>query len=706
LELPGFVAADDVAPEENAPTEARPVGRVDRIEDDQPVRRRVKLADSVLLVDERPFFPRIIERQGEPLDELKRLGFNAVWLSDPPDEATLREAKATGMWLIAPPPESLPASFGAAYEMTLAWDLGRSLSRRELEGAAQFARRLRQADRQAARPLVCHADAELGAYSRVVDVLTARRDVLGTSLELTDYAEWLWRRSRLARPGTPMWTAIDAQLAPNVLAQIEAVSGQTGPLSFDGEQIRLLAQTAAAAGSRGLLFVSHNSLLADDDDTRRRALALQAINHEMALVEPWLAEGVRLATAADPKRQVVAPVLHCRKGRLAFCQRMIVGGQFVTSADRSGDVSLVIPGVPETDQAFQLTPVGMESIPRRRVAGGTEATFSNFLARSLVVTTSDAGLSGSMNRRLGAERTDAARRELQLARYSIEQARDVLGQLPRIPPGDPAQGEGNVSVWMQQAERQLADAERELGRGWAPAAYHAARSAEASLSRVRRAAWQEAIRQAPSPGASPFAGCFATLPLHWRYIARAPRRPTANLLVGGDCEQLDAMVAAGWRHFQHSQENVRASVELSQTAPAAGRSSLRLVAEAVDPKRLPEIVESPPVWVVSAAPRVRQGTWLRIAGRLRISEPIVGSVDGLTIIDSIGGPPLALRIGQAPQWQEFEMFRIAVDGAPVQVTFALTGLGEAWIDSVAIEPLETTAAASRVSPAADATRRR
>ena len=40
----------------------------------------MKLAASVLLVDDRPMFPRVIQHRGEPLATLKKLGFNAVWL--------------------------------------------------------------------------------------------------------------------------------------------------------------------------------------------------------------------------------------------------------------------------------------------------------------------------------------------------------------------------------------------------------------------------------------------------------------------------------------------------------------------------------------------------------------------------------------------------------------------------------------------------
>ena len=43
-------------------------------------RHTVKLDRSLLLVDDRPMLPRVIQHRGEPLEVLKKIGFNAVWL--------------------------------------------------------------------------------------------------------------------------------------------------------------------------------------------------------------------------------------------------------------------------------------------------------------------------------------------------------------------------------------------------------------------------------------------------------------------------------------------------------------------------------------------------------------------------------------------------------------------------------------------------
>jgi hypothetical protein len=147
------------------------------------------------------------------------------------------------------------------------------------------------------------------------------------------------------------------------------------------------------------------------------------------------------------------------------------------------------------------------------------------------------------------------------------------------------------------------------------------------------------------------------------------------------------MIEAGWTHWQHSLAGISTHVELSPVTPFEGRTSLLLSATAGDPALAETLIETPPVWVVTAPVQFGGDTPVRIRGRVRTARPITGSVDGLEIIDSLGGPALATRIGHAPQWQEFTLYRFATRLDQITITFALTGIGEAWIDNVMVEPM-------------------
>ena len=79
---------------------------------------------------------------------------------------------------------------------------------------------------------------------------------------------------------------------------------------------------------------------------------------------------------------------------------------------------------------------------------------------------------------------------------------------------------------------------------------------------------------------------------------------------------------------------------------------------------------------------------LVLQGWVRITQPIVGSVDGLLLIDSLSGEALAQRVNTTDVWRQFTMYRAAPRSGPMNLTFALTGMGEVWIDDVTIQVIK------------------
>ena len=109
---------------------------------------------------------------------------------------------------------------------------------------------------------------------------------------------------------------------------------------------------------------------------------------------------------------------------------------------------------------------------------------------------------------------------------------------------------------------------------------------------------------------------------------------------------------------------------------------------AVDPKNPPAVVETPPVLFTSPPVQVEAGQIVCVYGWVHVPAPITGSEDGLLIVDSLGGEALADRIGQTKGWQQFALYRVAPQSGTMWVTFALSGLGEARLDDVAIQVVE------------------
>ncbi|MCU0875970.1 MAG: hypothetical protein MUE50_26885, partial [Pirellulaceae bacterium] len=148
-----------------------------------------QLNGSILLVEGRPFFPRVIEYNGESLEWLKSLGFNAVRLPAAPTVVQLREAERLGLWLIAPPPND--GYITPSHDRVVAWDLGYRLGNERLELTRQWVTQLSRSDLRPNRPLLGEPAERLWGYSRLLNIVVLRRSPLGSACSLPDYARWL-----------------------------------------------------------------------------------------------------------------------------------------------------------------------------------------------------------------------------------------------------------------------------------------------------------------------------------------------------------------------------------------------------------------------------------------------------------------------------------------------------------------------------------
>ena len=659
------------------------------------------LTRGVLEVGGLPFFPRSLDHHGEPLEAIARLGFNCVRLSAPANADLLAEAQRAGVWLISPPPDlpdidirdadSLP-TFSARWDRVLFWDMGSGLAENDVDNLAERVRRVRTCDSRGSRPLIAAADSGLRAVSRHVDMLVARRTVLGTSLELLDYLSWLRERPRLTRPGTPILAALSTEIDPRTSRQAAALSGIGGQgLSVDPESLCLASLAAVSAGTRGILFSSSRRIDADDHESKARAAASLSMNLQLQLLEPWAAAGRFAAAAQSSDPEVQAVVLEAARARMVVAWRCVQGSQIV-ARHYHGDIprnaqplTLLVPGVPEAHQAWEVSPGGLRPLRHKRVTGGISLTLESFRAHSLVLLSGDPAVTAHVQERVrGLVPLELASARALAAGVLADDA-SLLGRLPPT-----ALGNLPVAAMLAEAQRDMQQAEASIAD---PAvAIEGLRRAAAIGGQVERLAWERGVLATGSMVASPLSTSDATLAEHWRFIdALSSTSPTTELLAGGGMERIEDLAAAGWRHFALEQQSLRSAVEIDRSQPASGTGSLTMKAEPTTAADAPVVVETPPVWVTTPAVRVPPGRLLEIQARVWVPRPIKGSVDGLLVFDSLGGPALAERVGMTPAWRRLVLYRIvpadAVD-EPLTVTFALTGMGEARIDDVSIRVLD------------------
>ena len=681
-------------------------------------RAKAELSSSILLAAGRPLFPRLIEYRGESLDLLKDLGFNGIVLHETPTALVLEEAERVGLWVVCPPPcpsglddpqapQGALAPFDARYDPVLAWHLGSGLTQHELERTERWAAEVQRADGAAPRPLVCDAESALKPYSRIPSmILLTHRYPLGSSFELADYGAWLRQRPLLALPGTAFWTTIQTEFAPQLIEQVALLGeGRARMPSVQCEQIQLLVQSALAAGARGLIFASRTALDETDVESRERARALELINRELALIDAWAAAGTLRANlkgidSLEANPGVGAAVLQTDQTRVLIPMWLGSGGQYVPGQSAGNNITFVVPGAPESHKALEITPGGLRPVVKLvRKPGGMHVQLEEFSVAAMVVMTDEVAI-GRLSRESLASGPETARLARDLAAHQFNLAAAVDAELTRQ-----GRKSDDAAQWLGESRRSLAEADRSLtNRDYRNAAVSAQRAMR-PLRLLERDHWERAVKALGRPSASPLTANFATLPAHWRFLAELDSAERSrNVLAEGNMENVDRMQQAGWRlHVTHAlvaeesldggKPPVLASGELVGGTkfgpePYAGDYSFHLRAAANDSESPPEWIETPPLWLTSPPVALQAGQWVRIHGWINVPGPVMASLDGVLVFDSLGGEPLAERIGATGGWKEFTLYRAAPAAGPMTLTIALTGLGEAWLDNLSVEVLQ------------------
>jgi hypothetical protein len=630
---------------------------------------------SRLIVEGRPFFPRVIEYQGESFELLRQLGFNTVALSQWPDAGQQLQAQQHDLWMICPPPESDTDEVLDAKRI-LAWHCGEDYQLQKHPPG--HLRDVRLSD-PLARPLLAGFQQDQWMLSREVDVVLRTRRPLGSSFELSHYGSWLFQMSHLVRPGTPFWASVQTELSQEVVAQVAGLLGDVGavPRNVQVEQVRQMALAAVASGARGLWFHSTTPLNEATPAGELRRLMLELVNYELGLIEPWAMGGHRIGTVDGQNAELRVVALATERSRLLIPTYVQPFAQFACRPAAGGN-TLIIPGVPDSTDAFLLNPLGLTPISRQRISGGLQIHLTADNADSLLLLTEDPLVATHVNRTVAAHRQRVVDLEQELAdqllhEFETKASRTMLGKAERVKAWEAARSSLSQS-------RQLSNA-RDLN-----SAYLFGQRARRELNRLQADVWRDAVAKWPTPLLQPTGAAFGlvTIPTNVTADLALTRRWGPNRLRGGDCENLSYMVDAGWRQFRTSPDDVITYLALSPHQPHSGEHCLRMLVSPQTREADRSIVEFAPVWVHSAPITVEPGQQVRITGWIRIDYPIRGSLDGCLVSDSLSGSDLAVRFDRTDGWEPFELIRAVTRHDHLTVTFALHGLGEVKIDDVQV----------------------
>lgn len=682
LEIDGYVnLADSSGPQ----VARRPATGINDPNPTGPAPANASVQGSLLMVRGRPLAPRIIQHRGEPLEWLKSLGFNAIKLGSSPSPAELNEARRLNLWLIAPPPYADAAAAAGSHDSVIAWSLGSKLTEPDFTPTRDLVREIRAFDPQRDRPLLAGVDAGLADLSRLATLLLLDRPTLGTTRELADLRPWLLTRPRLAQPGTPLIAAVESQRPAKLSEQLLLFSrGNPVDEDVDPQQIRLAAFHAIAAGARGLVFPSEQPLAVDTGPAALRTDSLKLLNMELKLLEPWLAAGQLAEELPAEAGAAQISVLATDRSRLLIVTQHAPAQQYVLGPPPRSTLSLVVPGVGVSDQAHLISLEGIKPLKLTHTSGGGRLTLEDAPHALAIAVTQDPLALLHLHRTQAAFKQEACRLRYDVTARRYIRTLDLDQKLNAA--GHPLP---SAAAWLREAYGQLEQSRKLLTSGDLERSHAATAKAENLLARIRRGHWEQTAAAFPSPASTPLISQCTALPLHWQVaeqIGKAAWGP--NVQVGGDMENLDQMLQAGWQQQRSVPPGINADVSLSLHDPHSGRSALRLQAWPSDPARVPRLVERPLVWIASSPVPVREGQLVRIRGWAHVPQRIGASDEGLLVFDSLGGPDLGDRIRLTQGWREFTLYRAVGHTGELSVTLALTGLGEASLDDLQISLLD------------------
>lgn len=710
----------------------------------QPAERtgpRVEVNQDRLVIDGVPRVVRMIHAPGIAPATLKEFGFNVLSLGWPLDTVRIESAVNHDLWLQPELPDLSGDSASAEdrvarvlsefpfRDAVLDWYVGNSLETVDSEQVAQIARAVRS--RTPRRPLSADLQGPIRRLSRDVDMFCIYRQPIGTAMSLQNYRDWITQQRYLARPGSYVWSWIQAgAAAPELVGQYPG----TPP---DPDQIRLLTYASIAAGARSIGFRADASL-GQPGLGRQRLLAMGLLNLELQLLEPFLAPGgsmnvvkmsrdddqdketiVRFGASrrenklyremaargsragrAHAENEVEAAVLRNDRGVIVMPVWYGSGSQFVAGQAAMSELSLVVEGVSETAQAWQITPVDVRLVDAERQAGGVRIKLPEFDLSGIVLLTSDLRVLDDVRREVAKTRPWAAVWAAELAASKLESVREIDQQLVAMGHALPDGPE-----LAQAAQRHLQLSRTALERAQYDRTYAEAQRSIRALRTIQRAHWEAAVAQLDVAQASPYAVAFRTLPEHWEFMNEVARGTfNTELVAAGDFESAESVQESGWTQQYRGTDAIQFLTSISSREPRSGRYDLHLSNKIVAGADAGAATD-PAIGSLTTQPvSLQAGDIVRIRFALRVPEALQPGTDGVMLFDSIGGPALALTRTARLEWKQFELYRRATKPTSFTITIALSGAGDVHIDDLSIQRLARSVDVTR-KPSTGTTKR-
>lgn len=667
--------------------------------------------------------------------KIRQLRGHGLWAMATPPRGEASAPGPTGQVSLSLQP------FDEATEGIVAWNISTRAPASALRDIDNQVRLIRAADRDRSRPVCGDIGGAERSYSRMLDAIGLSRHPLQTEFSLHDYRRFLTQKSRKLRPGSFVTTWIQTEIDPG-----HYPAGAEGPIPVvEPEQIRLLTWSAICAGCKGLGFWKRTALDVDIAGARERELAIAIVNQEISLLEPWLAthsviefqpvpvqsgadravprakpaltfrsrarelrdearqqaarsRAVPLAQKVTGPDQIEMAIISGPNGQLLIPLWYQEGSQFVPGQMTRPELEITIPGIQDTAAIWEVSTTQVRSLAKRHGPGGTKVVLENFDQVAALMISTDPNWGRILRGQIEQIQARSASLWLSLATEKLARVRAVDQELQRLgvglPEGDRLLQQAEALVQLAQDGIAKPEAEADvLVAGYSPdaASHHNVRvwcgAALRALRILQRAHWDHAVSRQPSPLSTPWTVSFNTLPDHWRFLRQAAglsgNRSVQNLLSDGDFEDTDTaqMISKGWKHSQGDLPGIRASAELTRLRGDSG-TSLRLVALPDPNHEVSVSLSGTPISIRTPPIPLKAGDVLRIRGRVRVPVAPAGSLEGVTVYESLTGTRLHWK--RTEGWKRFEVLREVGQDASLTLKLTLHGLGEARFDDLEV----------------------
>lgn len=644
--------------------------------------------DSLLLVDESPFFIKMVDYRGEPLELLRDLGFNTIRLEEAPSPTLNQEAARLGLWLLSPPPAGyrvLPDD--RPFSRVLAWSVGQRLDHRSLTPLDELSQNLRTSAATNAR--LQHAEVRVtsATHTRILDLAEVPvTSELGGGTGRSPFETLADFRAR-CRSGTIVIASLPLEPSPAMIRQVAALGGRVPELETSPDAAKLAILSSIAAGARGIAIRTTTRLDALDPATQRRASLARWANQWIDRLDPWGAGGTVAGSITTNRADWQAWAVDTQRSRMVFV--------FPTSAPtpvNAPELSISNSDNFSSARAYRVTESGVVPLRQNRTPAGSTVLLPERDVVEAVLLTQDALALRHVDR---AEAPEMALEQLSLQHglvmtWIAKQA-NVQSELDLLQSGSA----DSVTLYRQAVET-ATQSERMMFERNYDAAYSSLVTARTQLDRSRQVLVGNAARPFSAPQASPLCMDIATLPAHWDLVQRLRGvRWNGSMLAGGDFEDLDHLIRSGWTNDRWALADDTVEVELTSEDARVGRMALRV--RVSGPNRpLAPASDPTTVRVGSPAVNVPAGHVARVHGWIKVVPADPLNPPRVWMEDSLGGPLLGQWLTlPANQWQEFTFYRGALETSSMNLNLDIQGHGIVLFDDFTVHTAMPTNTAMR-----------